>query len=137
MQGQGLTVLAVILSMIGFYWYFVEPVRTISTYPSEIPYFIIFIAFVVLLSWFGVIRRRVEADLRQSRDALREHASLLSSLTQKPIRRSKARTAPPSSSESNTPLFCPGSTSGDSRNRKLRLPELELMAAMQTLGCDD
>ena len=30
------------------------------------------------MSWFGAIRRRVEADLRQSRDVLQEQASLLS-----------------------------------------------------------
>ena len=63
--------MAGILSTIGFYWYFVEPVRTIYIYRSEIAYFIIFTAFAALLSWFGTIRRRVEADLR-------ERAALLS-----------------------------------------------------------
>jgi K+-sensing histidine kinase KdpD len=76
--GRGPALLAVILSTIGFYWYFVQPVRTIFIFRSEIPYLIIFIAFVVLLSWFGTVRRRVEADLRQSRDVLLEQASLLS-----------------------------------------------------------
>jgi len=69
--GRGPAVLAGILSTIGFYWYFVEPVRTIYIYRSEIAYFIIFTAFAALLSWFGTIRRRVEADLR-------ERAALLS-----------------------------------------------------------
>jgi PAS domain S-box-containing protein len=63
--GRGPAVLAVILSTIGFYWYFVEPVRTIYIYWSEIPYFIIFAAFSALLSWFGTVRRRGEADLRE------------------------------------------------------------------------
>src|SRR5271157_1087222 len=63
--GRGPAVLAAILSIIAFYWYFVEPVRTIYIYPSEIPYFITFISFAALLSWFGAIRRRVEADLRE------------------------------------------------------------------------
>src|SRR5271157_5752473 len=63
--GRGPGVLAAILSIITFYWYFVEPVRTIYIYPSEIPYFITFVSFAALLSWFGTIRRRVEADLRE------------------------------------------------------------------------
>src|SRR5271157_789912 len=63
--GRGPAVLAAILSIIAFYWYFVEPVRTIYIYPSEIPYFIAFASFAALLAWFGAIRRRVEADLRE------------------------------------------------------------------------
>ncbi len=40
--GAGPAVLAAILSTISFYWYFVEPVRTISINRSDIPYFVIF-----------------------------------------------------------------------------------------------
>jgi len=63
--GPGPSLLAFILSTIGFYWYFVEPVRTIYIYRSEIPVFIIFTAFAALLSWFGTVRRRGEAHLRE------------------------------------------------------------------------
>jgi PAS domain S-box-containing protein len=63
--GPGPAVLAVVLSTVGFYWFFVEPVRTIHIYWSEVPYFIIFAAFAVLLSWFSRLRRRVEEDLRE------------------------------------------------------------------------
>ena len=63
--GRGPAVLAGVCSTIGFYWYFVEPVRTIYIYRSEIAYFIIFAAFAALLSWFGTVRRRGEADLRE------------------------------------------------------------------------
>ena len=76
--GPGPAVLAVILSTISFYWYFVEPVRTIYIYRSQIPYFVIFTAFAALLSRFGTFRRRAEADLRQSRDLRREQAIFLS-----------------------------------------------------------
>src|SRR5271157_5467666 len=76
--GPGPAALAVVLSAITFYWYFVQPVRTFNIYWSQIPYFIIFTAFAALVSWFGTVRRRVEADLRQNRDLLREQASLLS-----------------------------------------------------------
>src|SRR5271157_36947 len=51
--GRGPGVLAAFLSIIAFYWYFVEPVRTIYIDPSEIPYFITFVSFVALLSWTG------------------------------------------------------------------------------------
>ncbi len=63
--GLGPAVLAVVLSTIGFYWYFVEPVRTIYINRSEIPYFVIFVSFAALLSWFGTVRRRGEAGLRE------------------------------------------------------------------------
>jgi PAS domain S-box-containing protein len=66
----GPAVLAVVLSTISFYWYFVEPVRTIYIYPSEIPYFIIFVAFASLISWFAGIRRRAEEALREQADLL-------------------------------------------------------------------
>ncbi len=68
--GRGPAVLAVILATISCYWFFVEPVSTIYINYSEIPYFIIFTGFAVLLCWFGTIRRRIEAGLR-------EQASLL------------------------------------------------------------
>jgi PAS domain S-box-containing protein len=68
--GRGPAVLAVILSTGSFYWYFIEPVRTIYIYPSEIPYFIIFVSFAALLSWFSTIRRRAEEDLRKQADLL-------------------------------------------------------------------
>jgi PAS domain S-box-containing protein len=62
--------MAAILSIISFYWYFVEPVRTIYIYSSEIPYFIIFVAFAALISWFATIRRRAEKALREKADLL-------------------------------------------------------------------
>ena len=68
--GRGPGVLAAILSIISIYWYFVEPVRTIYIYWSDIPYFIILTAFALLLSWFGAVRRRIEAELRERADLL-------------------------------------------------------------------
>jgi len=68
--GTGPAVLATILSIMGFYWYFIEPVRTIYIFPSEIPYFITFVAFASLMSWFSAIRRRAETTLREQADLL-------------------------------------------------------------------
>src|SRR5271165_2443771 len=69
--GEGPAVLAAILSTISFYWYFVEPVRTIYINRSEIPNFVIFAAFAALLSRFGTFRQRAEADLRPTHDQLK------------------------------------------------------------------
>jgi PAS domain S-box-containing protein len=56
---------AAVLSTVAYYWYFVEPVQTIYIYWSEIPRFVTFVAFAVLLSWFGAVRRRAETGLRE------------------------------------------------------------------------
>jgi len=63
--GLGPAMLAAILSIASFYWYFVEPVRTIYINQDQIPYFVAFAAFAALLSWFGAVRRRVEAGLHE------------------------------------------------------------------------
>jgi PAS domain S-box-containing protein len=79
--GPGPAVLAFILSLMGFAYFFVPPIYSLRVYPSEFSYFIIFALFVSLISWFATIRRRVEADLLQTRDKLRievdERSSLL------------------------------------------------------------
>jgi len=68
--GQGPAVLAVVLSSLAFDYFFVPPLYTLYIAAAEIPYFIIFALFAVLVSWFGRIRRRVEEDLRNARDEL-------------------------------------------------------------------
>ena len=68
--GTGPAVLALVLSISSFYYYFVEPVRTIYIYPSEIPFFITFVGFAALLSWFSTIRRRAEKYLRERAELL-------------------------------------------------------------------
>ena len=79
--GAGPGVLAAILSTIGFYWYFVEPVRTIYIYRSETAYFIVFAAFAALLSRFDTFRQRAEADLRRTHDQLKVERPKLGSRT--------------------------------------------------------
>jgi PAS domain S-box-containing protein len=69
--GRGPGVMAAILSTVTYYWYFVEPVRTIYINRSEIPYFVIFAAFAALLSRFGTFRQHAEADLRRTHDQLK------------------------------------------------------------------
>ena len=66
----GPATLAVVLSTASFYWYFIEPVRTPYIYPSQIPYFIVFVAFALLISWFANARRRAEESIRDKADLL-------------------------------------------------------------------
>ena len=68
--GQGPAVLAVVLCSLAFDYFFVPPLYTFYIAASEIPYFIIFALFTLLMSWFARIRRRVEEDLRSTRDEL-------------------------------------------------------------------
>jgi PAS domain S-box-containing protein len=79
--GRGPAVLSLILSCAAMNYFFIEPLHTFRITTSDLPYFIIFTAFSVLISWFSTVRRRVEQDLRQTRDKLKieveERSSLL------------------------------------------------------------
>jgi len=68
--GAGAAVLALLLSCIGFDYFFVEPLYDFYISGSDIPYFLIFAVFASLVTWFSAVRRRVERDLRQTRDEL-------------------------------------------------------------------
>jgi PAS domain S-box-containing protein len=68
--GPGAAALAVVLSMAFFDYFFTEPRYTFYVTSSDIPYFVVFISFALLVAWFSTVRRRVEGDLRQARDHL-------------------------------------------------------------------
>jgi PAS domain S-box-containing protein len=68
--GPGPGVLAVVLCSLAFDYFFVPPLYTLYIAASEIPYFVIFALFTLLVSWFARVRRRVEEDLRNARDEL-------------------------------------------------------------------
>jgi PAS domain S-box-containing protein len=63
-------VLAVVLSIVFFDYFFIEPRYSFYVTRSDIPYFVVFISFALLVAWFSAVRRRVEGDLRQARDRL-------------------------------------------------------------------
>jgi signal transduction histidine kinase len=87
--GPGPAVLALFLSLLSVDYFFVSPLYTLRVALSELPYFIIFASFATLISWFATIRRRVEEELRQTRDRLKveveERASLNQGLAQRSI----------------------------------------------------
>jgi PAS domain S-box-containing protein len=68
--GTGAAVLALLLSCLSFDYFFTAPVYTLDVSLSDLPYFIAFVSFALLVSWFSTVRRRVERDLRKARDEL-------------------------------------------------------------------
>jgi PAS domain S-box-containing protein len=68
--GVGPAILAVVLSSLAFNYFFTEPRFSFYVAPSELPYYILFILFALLITWFSAVRRRVEQQLLQSRDNL-------------------------------------------------------------------
>jgi signal transduction histidine kinase len=68
--GAGPSVLAVVLSSACFAYFFVEPIYSFEIYASDIPYFLIFVAWAALVASFSEVRRRIEDNLRQARDHL-------------------------------------------------------------------
>ena len=72
--------LTVLLSLMGFAYFFVPPIYSLRVAPSELPYFIIFASFTSLVTWFATTRRRVDEDLRRTRDRLKVEVEERSSL---------------------------------------------------------
>jgi PAS domain S-box-containing protein len=74
--GVGPAIVAVVLSSVAFDYFFTEPLYTLYVRRSDLPYYIIFILFASLLTWFSAVRRRVERQLLQSRDELQQEVAL-------------------------------------------------------------
>ncbi|MGB8899800.1 MAG: ATP-binding protein [Methylocella sp.] len=68
--GAGPSVLAVLLSMACFDYFFTEPLYSFSIAPRDLPYFFIFVAWAAIVASFSAVRRRIEDSLRQARDNL-------------------------------------------------------------------
>jgi PAS domain S-box-containing protein len=68
--GIGPAILSIVLSTALFDYFFIEPLYSFDFTFSDIPAFIVFVAFAAMTTWFSSIRRRVEQNLRQARDEL-------------------------------------------------------------------
>jgi PAS domain S-box-containing protein len=68
--GVGPAIVAVVLSSLSFNYYFTEPRYSFYVTRADVPYYLIFILFALLLTWFSAVRRRVEQQLLESRDTL-------------------------------------------------------------------
>jgi PAS domain S-box-containing protein len=74
--GPGPAVLAFVLSTLSDDYFFVQPRYSFYITRSEIPHVVIFILIALLLTWFSAIRRRIERELRCSRDELEQEVAL-------------------------------------------------------------
>ncbi len=63
-------VIAFAVGELAFDYFFTPPFYSLIVTHEDLAYFPAFAAFSGLLIWFGLVRRRAEADLRQSRDLL-------------------------------------------------------------------
>jgi PAS domain S-box-containing protein len=73
--GLGPAVLAVLLSSLAFNYFFTEPRYTFYVAHADIPYYVVFILFALLLTWFSTVRRQAELQLLQSRDKLEKEVA--------------------------------------------------------------
>jgi PAS domain S-box-containing protein len=68
--GLGPSIAAVVLSCACFTYFFTEPRYTFEVSTADLPGFSLFIAWAIIVASFVNVRRRVEADLRATRDRL-------------------------------------------------------------------
>jgi PAS domain S-box-containing protein len=70
--GIGPAMLAVLVSSLSYAYFFAPPDYSFSVGVDELPHFVLFVLFALLIGWFGVVRRRVENALRASEQKYRE-----------------------------------------------------------------
>jgi PAS domain S-box-containing protein len=68
--GPGPSVLVFLLSVASFNYFFTVPLYTFYVSFTDLPYFIVFVCFALLISVFSAVRRRVERALIRARDQL-------------------------------------------------------------------
>jgi PAS domain S-box-containing protein len=68
--GVGPSVLAVVLSAASFAYVFTEPIYSFEISPRDLPYFLVFVGWALIVAGFVTVRRRIEESLRQARDRL-------------------------------------------------------------------
>jgi PAS domain S-box-containing protein len=68
--GVGPSVLAVVLSTASFAYLFADPSHSFAVSPSDLPYFLVFVGWALIVAGFATVRRRTEENLRQARDRL-------------------------------------------------------------------
>ncbi len=70
--GVGPAMLAVLFSSLGYAYFFAPPDYSFAVSREELPHYVLFVLFALLIGWFGVVRRRVENALRASEQKYRE-----------------------------------------------------------------
>jgi PAS domain S-box-containing protein len=62
--------LAVALASLAYAYFFADPIHSFAVNRENLPHYVLFVLFALLVGWFGAVRRRVE-------EILRERANLL------------------------------------------------------------
>ena len=75
--GVGPSVLTVLLSTLFFDYFFVEPLHSLAVSLEDIPYFVIFVAWAIVVASFAAVRRRIEENLRRAQEDLAHRAAEL------------------------------------------------------------
>jgi len=75
--GNGPSVLAVLLAMLLFDYFFTEPLYSFEMSSRELPYFFIFATWGIIVASFAAIRRRIEDSLRRAQEELATRAAEL------------------------------------------------------------
>src|SRR5262249_44604 len=70
--------LALVLTTITFDYFFLEPYHTLHASPRSLTYLAIWILFTTVITWFSVVRRKIEQELRKSRDDLQKEVAIRS-----------------------------------------------------------
>ena len=68
--GSGPAVLAIVLSSLGFDYFFAPPLYTFHLTPEDIPAVVVLISFAVLIARFAAVRQRIEGELVKAMDNL-------------------------------------------------------------------
>lgn len=68
--GVGPSVLAIVLSTACFNYFFTEPFYSFEISSRDLPFFLVFVVWAVIVAWFAATQRAIERDLRQARDRL-------------------------------------------------------------------
>jgi K+-sensing histidine kinase KdpD len=68
--GIGPSVLAVVLSAACFSYFVTEPLYSFEVSSTDLPYFILFVVWAVIIASFVSVRKRIEGDLRHTSERL-------------------------------------------------------------------
>jgi K+-sensing histidine kinase KdpD len=69
--GSRPSVVAVVLSTLCFDYFFTEPLYSFYVSGKDLPYFLTFVIWALVVGGFATVRRQIETDLRETRDRLR------------------------------------------------------------------
>jgi K+-sensing histidine kinase KdpD len=75
--GLGPSVMTVLLSTLSFDYFFVEPLYSFVVSFQDLPYFVIFVVWAIVVASFAEVRRRIEENLRRAREDLAQRAAEL------------------------------------------------------------